>query len=290
MIKTIRNITPTYILIFICLFLTSIWHYSFKPATPYQKKEFRYLALSTDPVVIRRLLGMRYVAAEVFFLDAILKSSDEPLTSFPTNFFYAVTAAYGLDKLNFSIPGFSGLYLSVVLNDVRGATLILRNAVEHLKTHPQAPSYVKFNIYYSLGYHLLFEEQNFEEGAQFLKLAGNESAAHPLARQLAQRAATEEGRLEIAHRVLSETYARYQNTNEPRARLLIIEDKMLRVSRALELVELNQKYSRFAATSGAYSFNRKRRLDAFFRSIGHPRRNFENKPFVLDTAGRITVE
>lgn len=256
----------------------SVGEYAFLPPPA------QYLGLTVDPRIIRRLLGTRLVMADLIWIDTIIRADTLHEQEAFTSVYRAFKAVTVLDPDNIGAYYMAGLYLSVIKDDVKGATAILRAGARYLESHTQpSGSRGAWRIYFALGYNLIFEEHEVEEGGKWIMRAAKEPGAPALVIKLAERVSTERGRLDVAARLLNDLYRR-ANRAEERQR---IQTRMLDVAARQELIELNEQFQTFLSSTKAYAFPKKRQLESFFRSTGHARNDMLGRPLTIDDRGRI---
>lgn len=244
----------------------------------------QYIGVTVDPKVIRRLLGLRVVAADLIWIDAMIKADNAHESAAFTGLYRAFKAASELDPDNFQLHYVAGLYLSVIKNDVRGATVILREGAKRLES--RGYSWDKsWQLLFALGYNLIFEEEEVEEGGRWITKAAELPNAPGHVKSLAAHVSTERGRLEVAAGVLNDMYRRTKNP-EDRQR---IEQKMIAITANQDLLELNEKFQAFLKQTGAYAFPRKRQLQVFLHSHHHPGVDLLKRKIVIDKTGRLSV-
>ncbi len=240
------------------------------------------LGLTVNPLVIQRLLGTRLLFADLIWLDTFIKADTlherQPFTAV----YRAFKTVVKLDPDNILAYYVAGTYLSVIKDDIKGATAILRDGAQYIQTHPYSWSEA-WRLPFTLGYNLLWEEQEVEEGAKWIRMAVLLPHAPLSAKRLAEKVSTERGRLEVAARVLNEIF-RTTSGSEAKAR---VEAKMLDVASRQELLDLNESFEVFLRSSGAYAFSKKRQFEAFFRSNGHSKFDLLGRPLGFDQLGKI---
>jgi hypothetical protein len=199
-----------------------------------------------------------------------------------TPLYHAFRSVVALDPDNVYAYYVAGLYLSIVKDDVHGATAVLREGAKYLETH----DYNWFDAWrlpWLLGYNLVFEENDVEDGAQWIRKAGAMPRAPLYVRTLAERVGTERGQLEVAERVLNDAYS-HANRPEEKKR---IEEKMLEFGVRHELLDLNDRFQAFLQSTKASAFSKKRQFEIFKRSIGHSGRDLMGRPLRVNELGRI---
>lgn len=246
-----------------------------------------YLGMSVDPRIVKRLLGTRLLVADVLWLDAMIKSDIEKEKVSFSEFYRAFKSIVALDPDNLYAYWVGGLYLSVIKDDIKGATAILRDGVQYLESNPDAakswPS--AWQLPFTLGYNLIFEEQEFEAGAAWIRKASEFPNIPGYVRDLGKRVSTEQGVLEVASRVLTDLYRRV-STPEEKAK---IEAKMLAVAVRQEIADLNIKFKKFLFSTEAYALPKKRAFSLFMKTIGHPWKDMRGRPLDIDELGNIRV-
>lgn len=242
----------------------------------------QYIGISIDPRIVRRFLGVRLVVADLIWIDTLIKSDINREAEAFTSVYRAFKVITTLDPDNLLAYYVAGMYLSVIKDDIKGASAILHEGVEWMDTH----RYVWKNAWripFSLGYNLIYEEQNVEEGGGFIRKAAELPNAPDIAKALARRVSTEQGRLEIAARVLNDVYERASRPEERQR----IEAKMINVGVRRELLELNERFQEFLATTKANAFPRRRQFELFLRFINHSGRDMTGGAVYLNAMGKI---
>jgi hypothetical protein len=241
------------------------------------------LGLSIDPRVMRRLLGTRIVVADLIWIDALFKSDSTHESEAFTAFYRAFRNIAILDPDNLYAYYVAGLYLSVIKDDIKGASAILRDGARYLDSHPYTWNEA-WRIPYVLAYNLMFEEQELEEGSHWIEKAAAMPNAPLYVRKLAERVSTDAGRLEVASTILTDLYRRVTRPDE-RAK---VEKKLLDIAIRQELAELNEHFRRFLISTSASALPKKKQFQLFLRSFGHSGRDMSGRRLRLDELGRIT--
>jgi hypothetical protein len=258
------------------------------PITSVDQKQ-KYWGVSLDPQILKRLLGLRVLFADLIWIDALFKSDTVHEAHDYTDFYKTFRSIIFLDPDNLYGYYVGGLYLSVIKDDKKGATAILKEGSDFIDRHPDVKKYGSvWQIPFLLGYHLLFEEKQIEEGGLVLAKVVKEYENIPeYVKRLGERAQTEYGRLELGIRILSDAFQRISSVEEKKK----IQKKILELSLKQELVDLNLKFKDFIARSGGDTLSRKRQLQMFFQSIGHPKKDLLGRPLSIDDRGNIvTIE
>jgi hypothetical protein len=241
-----------------------------------------YLGTSIDPRIIRRLLGIRVLVADLVWIDSLIKG-DVAHESQPFSTFYrAFRVVTQLDPDNIPAYYVAGMYLSVLKDDIPGATRILRDGTTYMKDHPYTWS-ESWKVPFALGYNLLFEEQEFEEGAQWVKQAASMPYAPKYVKDLAVKVNTEQGQLEVASRILDDMLRRVTRPEERQK----IEHKMLVLATRQELIELGQKFETFLSTTGAYALPKQKAFNAFMKASEHSSKDLLGRPIRLNSYGKV---
>lgn len=248
----------------------------------------RYAGLSVDPRIVKRLLGMRILIADLLWVDTLVKADSVHAEKDFSDFYQAFKAIVTLDPDNLYAYWVGGLYLSVIKDDIKGATAILRDGVQHMERYPD--SVRGFNsawqLPFTLGYNLIFEEQEFEAGAVWIKKAAEMAEAPKFVKDLGKRVSTESGILEVGAKVLGDLYKRV-GSNDEKAK---IEKKMVDLAVRQELIELNNKFKSYLTSTGAYALPRKRAFTLFMRSLGHSKRDLRGRPLEINDLGQIVAK
>jgi hypothetical protein len=241
-----------------------------------------YVGLSVDPRIVRRLLGIRLVAADLVWIDTIIKSDTSHEKKAFTPLYRAFETILALDPDNIIAYYVAGAYLSVVKDDVHGATAILRKGVDYMRSHPYSwPD--AWSLPWTLGYNLVFEENDVEDGARWIKMAAEMPHVPPMVRKIASHVETERGQLEVAERVINDAYRRATRPEEKKA----IEMKMVELGVRHELLDLNDRFKAYLSSTKAGAFSRKRQFEVFKRAIGHSGRDMLGRPLEVNDLGRI---
>ncbi|MBI2607181.1 MAG: hypothetical protein HYW49_13985, partial [Deltaproteobacteria bacterium] len=102
------------------------------PGTAFVPEPPKFLALSLDPRIIRRFLGVRILAADLVWIDTLIKSDIEREKKDFTTMYQAARVMTALDPDNYFAYYVLGLYLSVIKDDIKGATAFLRDGAQSL--------------------------------------------------------------------------------------------------------------------------------------------------------------
>lgn len=242
----------------------------------------QFVGLSIDPRIVRRFLGLRLVAADWIWIDTLLKADAtrevEPFTGFYRAFKNIVT----LDPDNLYAYYVAGMYLSVIKNDIKGASAILREGTEHLESTGYTGSGA-WQIYYALGYNLIFEEHDVEAGSEWIRRAAEMPGSTAMIQTLAQHVSTEQGRLEIAARILADLRRRVTRPDEKAQ----VEKKMTDLAGRQEIADLNEKFQKFLGSTEAYALPKQKAFRFFLRSLGHPGKDLFGRRLGVNALGRI---
>lgn len=260
------------------------------PAHAEKKSETKFFALSIEPRIIRRLLGTRILVADLVWIDTLIKS-DILRENVPyTSMYKAARVMTKLDPENFFAYYVFGMYLSVIKDDIHGASALVRSGAQLLKDRMTERSgfskyflNVAWRVYYALGYNLIFEEVELEEGSRWIREAAAIETAPEYVKNLGRHIETEAGRLEVGARVLLDLMRRVKRDDEKKA----IEKKLLRITVMQELADLNTRFAEYLRTTGASGIPRARALNLFLRSIHHAEVDLLGEKLRVDSSGRI---
>lgn len=243
-----------------------------------------FMGISIDPRIVRRLLGVRLVFADLIWIDTLIKSDtlheQEPFSRVYRAFHTVVI----LDPDNLLVYYIAGSYLSIVKDDIKGASAILREGVQYMDTHSNSWSGA-WRIPFTLGYNLIFEERDIDEGSKWIQRAAQFPNAPQMVLTLAKHVATEAGRLEIGSRVLNEMY-RSATRIEDKKR---IEAKMMDFSERQELYELNEKFQTFIISTKSNAFSKKKQFQFFMRSLGHSGKDMLGRKLGINDGGKVVA-
>lgn len=247
-----------------------------------------YAGLSIDPRIVKRLLGTRLVWADLIWIDTLIKADTTHSEKDFSDFYQAFKAIITLDPDNLYAYWVGGLYLSVIKDDIKGATAILREGVQHMERHPDSVNGFKeaWRLPFTLGYNLIFEEQEFEAGAPWIRKSAEMPGAPIYVKDLAKRFSSEIGILEVGSRVLGDLYKRV-GSEEEKAK---IEKKMVNIAAMQELLELNNKFKGYLSSTGAYALPKQRAFTLFMRSLGHSGRDLKGRRLEIDALGVIVAK
>lgn len=248
-------------------------------------EQAQYIGLSIDPRILKRLLGIRVLAADLVWLDLLIKADIRRTAEPFTPLYRAAKTVTVLDPDQFNVYYFAGMYLSVITDDIKGATALLRDGAQHIERSKLEDHPLAWRVFFMLGYNLLFEELEVEEGSIWIKKAGNSSGAPLFVKDLARRISTEQGRLQVAARILADLYRRVTRPEER----IQVEQKMLHLAVQQELVDMNEKFQTFLKHTDAVAFNREKAFKLFLHEYGI-KKNMLGKPLGLDKLGKITVK
>lgn len=240
-----------------------------------------YVGLSIDPRIVRRFLGVQLVVADLLWIDTLIKADIARATAPFSDIYRAFRKILQLDPDNLNAYYVAGLYLSVIKDDVRGATEILRAGMQYIESSKYGRH--SWIIPFTLGYNLMFEEHSFDEGGKWILRAGETPGAPPYVRALAARASTEQGRLEIGARILSDFY---RHVSDPDQRTQI-ERKMLEIAARQEVLELNEKFEKYLTSTDAYAFPKKKQFELFMRWVGHGKNDLRGRVLGISATGKI---
>lgn len=242
----------------------------------------QYIGLTIDVRIIQRLLGIRLAVADLIWLDALIKSDTVHEKDSYTSVYKAFKAATFLDPDNLPVYYVAGTYLSVVKDDVHGATSILREGVQHMQSHAFT-WHGAWQVPFMLGYNLIFEEHELEEGSRWVGEAAKFEHAPAAVKKLAQTVSTERGQLEVASRILNDIYRKTEKADE-RAK---IERKLLAIASKQDLVELNERFEVFRRSTGAYAFSKEKQLHLFLKEVGHSKNDLLGRALEINFLGKI---
>jgi len=241
-----------------------------------------YLGLTIDPRVIQRLLGTRLVVSDLIWIDTMVKSDTLHEKAAYTALYRAFKSVLDLDPDNIIAYYIAGSYLSVVKDDVHGATAILLRGAEYMEHHPYSWP-MAWKVPWTLGYNLVFEENDVEGGSKWIRKAAAMPNAPDIVIKIAMHVETEKGQLEVAERVVNDAYRRATRPEEKKR----IEAKMLAIGLRHELVDLNERFQAYLKSTRAGAFSKKRQFEVFRRAIGHGGRDMLGRPLGVNDLGRI---
>lgn len=243
-----------------------------------------FLGTQVNPKIITRLLGSRLLVADMIWIDLLLKADHRHEGKPFTSMYEAAKTMLILDPTNYYAYYLVGLYLSVIKDDIKGATDILREGAKQLElnkgayTRPEA-----WKVFFMLGYNLIFEEMETEEGSIWVQKAAALPQSPKYVKDLGKKVSTTHGKYEVASHVLADFYRKLEDPEQKK----IVEEKMLNLALRQELIDLNEKFSTFLSTTEAYALPKKKAFQLFFRSIGRPRKDLLGRPLGLDSLGKI---
>lgn len=245
----------------------------------------QFVGLAVDSRIVKRLLGIRLMVADLVWIDTLIKADTEREDQPFTAFYRAFKTVVALDPDNLYAYYISGLYLSVIKDDIKGATAILRDGVDYMTQNPNSTKGWEqaWLLPFMLGYNLLFEEHEMEAGTKWVRFASTMPQAPRYVRDLAETVSTERGLLEVAARVLAESRERM---TRPEQRVNI-DKKMLDLAVRQELLELNERFKSFLESTQAYALPRNRAFLLFRRANGHSGKDMLSRPLSVNSAGRI---
>ena len=270
----------------ICLALCQAWlgrsvHFSNRESSE------SYWGAQVNPGFVKRFLGLRTVVSDLLWIDILYKSDIKREEFHFTDFYKASQAMMALDPHNIIAAWFCALYLSVIKDDIHGATVLFEQAIQNIEAEPHIDQWVDQQalgaLYYSYGYHLLYEENDPARAGLFLKKAAQSPKAPELVRALAKDLATERGQIEVGFRILNSYHRRARSPAEKQK----IEVKMTALLVRRENLELNEKFSAFKMREGLEGLARGRAFQFFLRSMNHRGRDLLGRILVLDQTGRI---
>jgi hypothetical protein len=194
----------------------------------------KYWGTTVDPRIINGFLGVRLMVADLLWIDAMIKSdlakAQEPFS----DFYQAFKAIVTLDPDHLYAYYVAGLYLSVIKDDYKGATAILRDGMKRLEKPYHWEN--AWQIPFMLGYNLIAEEFEFVEGSQWIIKAAEMPGTPEYIKKLALRVSTDYGRLEVAERNLAMAYQRFEKKEEKEA----VYEKLLKVRAKKEALKRHE--------------------------------------------------
>lgn len=258
---------------------------SVKPTPAAAQAGPSYFATAIHPSIVKRLLGLRLLVADLLWIDTLVQVEPTKSTEQLSTFFWSFKTITALDPDNLYAYVIAGLYLSVIKDDIRGATAILRDGTNWMKDHPFSwPG--AWQLPFTLGYNMIFEEHEFEEGGRWIAEAAKMPNAPEYVVALGRRAATEAGRLELGSRVLVNLYKKLSKPEERTA----IEKKLSAITVRQQLLEINEKFQHFIESTGAYAFPKSRQFELFMQSGGVSRTDILGRSLFINSAGKVVSE
>ena len=245
----------------------------------------RYWGEYINTRMARRFLGLSVSIANLIWIDLLYKS-DQRHDSGYSPLYKAAKAILELDPKNYMSVWFSGLYLSVIKDDIPGASRIFREAVTALERDTWVTPNLRGSIYFAYGYHLMYEEHDMAQAAKYIILSSEQPGATHLSKSMAETLSTERGQIEVGFRVLNEFYRRVK-TDEERKR---IEAKMTALLVKKELMELNEQFDSFRMQKATLGMPRTKAYQLFLRAINHRGRDSVGHKLIIGEHGRIQQE
>lgn len=245
----------------------------------------QYIGLSIDTRVVRNFVGVKLLFADLLWIDTLFKSDITREKVDYTTFYRAAKTIVELDPDNLLAYYVFGLYLSVIKDDIKGATSILRLGTQYVDSHPTSWD-AAWKIPFSLGYNLIFEEHLFEEGGRWVLYASQMKGAPKYVTDLGAKVATESGRLDVASHVLGDLYRRATRADEREA----IEKKMVKVAVAQELLELNDRFQKYKGTRDAHLLSPTRQFQQFLRLMVHSGKDMLGRKLGLKNGSIVSLE
>lgn len=254
--------------------------------TESRPSESQYWADGINTSLLQRFLGLRIVGADILWLDLYVKADTSHESSPLTAFYRAAKSILVLDPNDYFGAWLSGLYLSVVKDDIKGASEIFQAAVSDLDLKNWVNPRVKGALYFAYGYHLLFEEGDLARASEFIGKASREAGAPLLAKGLAESMKSETGQIEIGFRILNAAYKRAMSASERSQ----IEKKMTSLLARKELVVLNQQFAQYRSTTDVRSLKVERAFQHFMRSINHSGKSILGKRLFANPNGEVVAQ
>ena len=251
-----------------------------------------YLGASLDHRIMQRFMGLRIVAADLAWIDLIVKSDMIRGGQAFSPFYRAARTIVTLDPDHYYAYYIAGMYLSVVKDDIKGATALLRDGAQYIQKNISkigenlSQQTSAWKVMFMLGYNLIFEEFEVEEGSYWITEAAKIPKAPLYVTSLAGRVSTEAGRFEVGEKVLADFHSKVTN-DEDRKR---IEQKMLDLTAKRELAELNERFQNFLRTTQAHAIEKERAFRLFLRSNNHSTRNMLGDTLKLNALGKIIAD
>ncbi len=236
-----------------------------------------YLGQVLKPRLVKKFLGLRIAAADLVWIDLAVKADTVHEKSDESGLYQSLDAMLQLDPLNFFGAWYGAIYLSVIKDDIGGASKLFETAIERLKQNPWVPGKLRGAIYFAYGYHLLFEERRFEQAAIMIKASAELPEASPLSKDLAKSLSTERGQLNVGFRVLNDALLRVKTPGEKTA----IEAKMRKLLVRKEVLDLESGFHSYLERSSAEHLPKKVLFKQYLRSINNSGRNQEGKRFMV---------
>lgn len=252
---------------------------SFVPAPP------EYLGNKLNVKFVKSFLGTGLLASDLVWIDLLIKSDVNRDNQGFSPFYKAAKTILALDPDNVFACYFAGMYLSVIKNDVKGATSLLKEGAATLEEKKLEKQPGAWKVFFALGYNVLFEEKDFEEGSRWVEKAALHPDAPLYVKRLGQHVANEKGRLEVASRILTDVYSRTVKPEEKK----IIEKKLLDLASQQEMFDLNDKFDFYLRSTGAYALPKERAFKSFLRSNSHSGKDFLGRKLGISASGKISV-
>ena len=243
----------------------------------------QYWGANLNSQFVKKFLGMRIVVSDLVWFDIMIKSDLEKERSGFSSLYTAIKTMLDLDPANFYGAWYGALYLSVIKDDIKGASKLFEEAVVALEQTPSVDPKVRGSIYFAYGYHLIFEENDIAKAAKYIKQSAEVAGAPEFAKHLSESLSTEKGRVTIGFNILNQSYRRARSAQERS----IVEEKMTRLLVKKDLIELQEQFDRFRERTGSHEVPIRRLFQVFLRSIHHSGKDPLGRRFEVDEKGSV---
>ncbi len=253
------------------------------------KSKYIFAALKIQPKIIKRLLGVRLMVSDLLLIDMLIHWDIEREKKNYTDYYFAAKNVVDLDKDHLFAYFLFGTQLSVIKGDAKGATTLLREGVKNflqiIAKYNLEESAITLNlwkIYFLLGYNLMFEEFEFDEGVHWIIESSKLKNAQSYVTQFADELKTDSGRFKVMTNILNTMYRITEDSSAKDE----IKKKLFELACKYELIELNNSFSDYLKRTGSLFFNKKVAFRRFIRTQNLSK-SLCGTQFELDQEGKI---
>lgn len=285
MLRAIRSVKTSFFFVLLLLFFFLVQNQmrSFvKGGTAIVPLPAQYLGLSVRPEVVKRFLGLRLLVADLVWIDTLIKADIVHEGVDYTTLYQSFKLIFDLDPDNLFGYYIAGMYLSIIKDDSKGAIRVLRQGVSTMQKHQNMGVHWNkaWSLPFLLGFTLMFEEHEFEEGADWIRKAAAFEKAPQYVRGLAGVVEDSKEVYQSAGRILSELLSRTDREDERQRIRERLKDVMLRA----ELYDMNEHFRQFLRRVHSHAPKAKL-FKQFLRQ--YPGARVKEERLILDSEGNI---
>lgn len=236
--KTLNHLKNYYVVVLALMFFAVGFKINRNLSKPYIVIAKQDESLNLNDEMIQKFnLGFKRLESSLLWISTILESDIDHYKKKDLNswMFLRFNTISKLEPKFYENYAFGGLYLSIIKDDLAGASIIYDKG---LKIYPN-----DFFLLKDAAFHYYFEVGDFDKSYELYSKLKNHPKSNPILISNLARLESERGNLEASYSMLIEQYKRYQKTNSFIAEK--IHEHLYSIKAEIDLSCLNQDKHKF---------------------------------------------